>query len=68
MSTLQSSSYLSKMSALTWSNLEALGWTIKKYDARTRRYSYKTPGRNSKTKTINAKKDLDPCDAKYATA
>ena len=54
------------MSALKWSDLEALGWTIKRYDVRTRRYSYKTPVRNSKTKTIDGKRDLDPCDAKYA--
>jgi hypothetical protein len=61
---LQSYSYLSKMSAVEWSDLEALGWTIKRYDARTRRYCYKTPVRNSKTKTINRKSDLDPCDDK----
>jgi len=66
MSTLQSYSYLSKMSALKWSDLEALGWTMNRYDAHTRRYSYKTPVRSGKTKTINSKSDLDPCDAKYA--
>ena len=55
------------MSALKWSDLEALGWTIKRYDDHTRRYTYKTPVRNSKTETIAAKRDLDPCDAKYAS-
>ena len=58
--------FLSKMSAEKWSDLEALGWKIKRYDARTRRYSYVTPVRSSKTRTINRKSDLDPCDAKYA--
>jgi hypothetical protein len=54
------------MSELAWFDLEALGWKIKKYDERTRRYSYVAPTRNGKKKIINNKKDLDPCDAKYA--
>ena len=56
----------SEMSPMKWSDLEALGWKIRRYDARTQRHSYVTPVRSSKTRIINRKSDLDPCDAKYA--
>ena len=56
----------SEMSPMKWSDLEALGWKKRRYDARTQRYSYVTPVRSSKTRIINRKSDLDPCDAKYA--
>jgi hypothetical protein len=44
--------FLSEMSPMKWSDLEALGWKKRRYDARTQRYSYVTPVRSSKTRII----------------
>jgi hypothetical protein len=51
---------------MKWFDLEALGWMIKKFDDRTRRYTYQAPARNGFRQTIDRRSDLKPGDKKYA--
>ena len=51
---------------MKWCDLAALGWMIKKFDDRTRRYTYQAPARNGFRQTIDRRSDLKPGDKKYA--
>jgi hypothetical protein len=51
---------------MKWSDLEALGWMIKKFDDRTRRYTYQAPACNGFRQTIKSRSELKPGDKKYA--
>ena len=51
---------------MKWSDLEALGWMIKKFDDRTRRYTYQAPACNGFRQAIKSRSELKPGDKKYA--